>query len=123
MAGRYTSQKRLIKRGVYLYAFNPGCPIRVYKGNVYIEDHGFKPVYFFKSNEKKPYIVNCSKEKGIFVRNNFWLRELDKEKALDIYYEYVKELIDIRVEQIKSYKRTYQHFIKYDMEVHVKENQ
>lgn len=119
---KHITKKNLIKRGVYLYVFNPGYPLRVYKGNVYVEHYSMCQVYFFKSNEKKPYIVNCSKEKGTFLRNNFWLRELDKEKALDIYYQHIKELIDKKVNQIDSYKRTYAFFTKYDMESHIKEN-
>lgn len=120
---RTSSPKRLIKRGVYLYAFNPGYPIRVYKGNVYMENHYPSKTYFFKSNDKKkPYIVNCSNEMGVFIRNNFWLREINKEKALDIYYEHIKKAIGRKLEQIKSYKRTYLFFAKYDIENYVEEN-
>lgn len=120
---RTSTPRRLIKRGVYLYTFNPGYPIRVYKGNVYIENHYLSDVYFFKSNHKKnPYIVNCSNKMGTFVRNNFWLREIDKEKALDIYYKHIKDAIDRKLEQIQSYKRTYVFFTKYDIESHVEEN-
>lgn len=119
---RTPSPKRLIKRGVYLYTFNPGYPIRIYKGNVYIENHYPQEVYFFKSNEKKPYIVNCSKEKGVFVRNNCWLREIDKEKALEIYYDHIKEIIEEKLERINAYKRNYSFFVEHDIENHIKED-
>lgn len=104
---RHVSKQRLIRRAVYLYTFHSECGMRVYKGNVYVDHNVVKPSYFFKSNEKKPYIVNCSSEPGTFRINNIWLRELDKEKAVDIYHDYVNKITEEKFKTIHRLRQTF----------------
>lgn len=99
---RKATDKRLVKRGVYFYAFGSDRPIKLYKGNVYEDTSTSR--YFFKSNnkdKKRSYIVNCSIEEGTYLKNGFWLRKLDKEKAVDVYYKYITKVIESKMKTIQ----------------------
>ena len=104
---RKATEKRLVKRRVYFYSFNHDRALRVYKGNVYKDTS--TSLYFFKDSNKKskrPYIVNCSIEEGTYFKSGFWLRELDKSKAIDVYYDYAIKVIEEKTKTIQRLRGT-----------------
>lgn len=109
--------KKLYKRGIYLYTFNSGYPMRVYKGNVYSTTYCVSPDYIFQESGKdKPHRQKCLGEEGKYYRNCIWLRKRDDEKALSIFYDYIKELIEKKTKQINGYRNRYQFIAKQPIE-------
>lgn len=117
--------KKLAKRGVYLYVFNPGYPMRIYKGNIYVNKTSNKTMLdpaFRESNKDKPYHRACNLEEGVLRHNCFWLRKRDDEKALDLFYAYIKRMIKKCQATIDGHRRHYEEAVSQPAQDFTEEN-
>ena len=116
----------LYKRGIYLYTFREGCPVRLYFGNLYKDKCHFGRLTHCIFNEKVgelgAYRCNTSLEEGVLHRNTVWMRERNDERALEVYSKHVEEVIKKHIKTATNIKEEFESLCKRPVEICFKEN-